>query len=459
MKISYARGVLLALGLTCGATGVAQAQEGYGAPSLLPLPQTRQDYAVQPAASFKRYQAEEVGPAVGSPYGHPVTTGGGPVQGPIQGPVQGPPAPYVEPVSPFEAAMGGAWSDGGYGCGSGDSCDTGTCAIDACCNPCTCWWVGAGFLYMGRDNQDFHQIAFDTGNPVGSILSSDSASMNFSPGFQINAGRWFCDGAFGVEAVYWGIFPENQSETAFGGAPSNLNSVYDFGTLNIGGGNIGGLWDNSAAQRIQRSWNFQNVELNLLQGYNYNCGSSFSVGMIGGVRYFRFDEGFQYATADAVPVFGADPANEAYYDIDVENHLVGVQLGARANWLMTQRFQLHATPKVGVFNNHVSQMQRIYNSTGTAVVDAGNPLAGTVYDINSSKDDVSLLAELDIGFDYRFSCHWSINAGYRAVAITGVALATSQIPVSFGDIPGAQDIDNDESLILHGGYLGATYAW
>lgn len=355
--------------------------------------------------------------------------------------------------------MGGAWGDGGYGCGSGGDCDAGACAIDACCLPSTCWWAGAGFLYMGRDNQDFHQIAFDTGNPVGSILSSDSAQMNFSPGVQVSMGRWFCSGAYGVEAVYWGIYPENQSETAFGGNPSNLNSVYDFGTLNIGGNNIGTLWDNAAAQRIQRSWEFHNVELNLLQGYNYNCGSSLSVGMIAGVRYFRFDEGFQYATAEQVPVFGADPNNEAYYNIDVQNHLVGLQLGARANWLMTQRINFHATPKVGVFNNHVRQVQRIYNNNGTAVVDAGNPLAGAPYDINTSKDDVSFLAELNIGLDYRLTNHWAINVGYRAVAVTGVAFATTQIPVSFGDIPGAQDIDNDESLILHGGYVGATYLW
>jgi hypothetical protein len=114
---------------------------------------------------------------------------------------------------------------------------------------------------------------------------------------------------------------------------------------------------------------------------------------------------------------------------------------------------------MGVFNNHVNQMQRIYNVNGVAVVGSGNPLAGQAYDINTTKDDVSFLAEIDLGLDYRMSRRWTLNFGYRAVALTGVALATTQIPRNFADIPGAQDIDNDESLILHGGYVGATYLW
>jgi hypothetical protein len=240
--------------------------------------------------------------------------------------------------------------------------------------------------------------------------------------------------------------------------PGNLNTVFDFQPLNTGATNVNDLYDAAQAHRVRRDWQFHNVELNWLQGYGYN-GRALNVGLIGGLRYFRFDEGFQYASADQNPVFGADPANEAYYDIDVENHLVGVQMGANASYDVSSRFRLRATPKIGVFNNHISQAQRIYNVNGVAVVGPGNPLAGQAYDINTSKDDVSFLAEIDLGFDYRLSRHWSLNAGYRAVALTGVAFATTQIPRNFADIPGAEDIDNDESLILHGGYLGATFAW
>jgi hypothetical protein len=158
-------------------------------------------------------------------------------------------------------------------------------------------------------------------------------------------------------------------------------------------------------------------------------------------------------------LFGVDPANEGYYDIDVENHLLGVQLGTNASWYVGSRTRLRATPKVGIFNNHINQLQRIYNVNGVAVVDAGNPFAGQAYDVSNSKDDVSFLAEIDLGLDYRLSRLWSITAGYRAVALTGVALATSQIPGDFADLDDVRDINNDESLILHGAYAGATFMW
>lgn len=455
MKVSRSKSVLLALGLASGAVWPVYAGEGYRSPSLLPMPsmEANPSYGVQQTAAFRRFEAEEARPLPGASQPMLTSADG---QAPL-------PAPQLaEPASPYEAARGGAWVDDTYGYSDG-SCESGDCAgFGECyvpCQPCTCWWAGANFLYMGRDREDFQQLSFDDTDLVGSVLNTDSADMNWSPGFEVSLGRWFCGGAWGIEAKYWGIFADNQEETVLASnMPGNLNTVFDFQPLNIGATNVNGLYDAAQAHRVRRDWQFHNVELNWLQGYGYS-GRALNVGLIGGVRYFRFDEGFQYASADQNPVFGADPANEAYYDIDVENHLIGLQMGANASYDVTSRFRLRATPKIGVFNNHISQSQRIYNINGVAVVGPGNPLAGQAYDINTSKDDVSFLAEIDLGFDYRISRHWSLNAGYRAVALTGVAFATTQIPRNFADIPGAEDIDNDESLILHGGYLGATFAW
>lgn len=457
MKITFSRSVLLALGLTCG-TGWQAYADGYGSPSLLPLPASQPQYgSVQQTTAFRRYEPQEAEPMLAGPQSNGTNL----------------PAPPMaaEPVSPFAGEIGGAWSDDAQSsngcadgnCGTGGCADYGLGACGGCYNPCQTWWVGANFLYMGRDKEDFQQLSFDDTDLVGSVLNTDSADMNWSPGFEVFAGKWFCGGAYGIEARYWGIFPSNEEQTVLASQlPGNLNTVFDFQPLNIGATNVNGLYDAAQAHRVRRSWGFHNVEVNWLQGYGFNydgCGSNLDVGLIAGVRYLRFDEGFQYASSDGSPVFGVDPANEAYYDIDVENHLVGVQLGANAAYSVGPRFRFRGTPKIGVYNNHVAQMQRIYNSQGVATVGAGNPLAGQAYDVHTSKDDVSFLAELDLGVDYRATCHWSFNAGYRAVAMTGVALATHQIPRNFADIPGAQDIDNDQSLILHGAYLGATYAW
>jgi hypothetical protein len=445
MKITFSRSVMLALGLSCGAVLEARAAE----PSLLPIPAMARETGVQ-QTSFKRFQAEEAGPTIA------------PGKAPDQ--ALPPPPASTEAVSPYESAMGGAWGEGG--CTDG-SCSDGSCGDVYGCGcgyGCSTWWASGAFLWMGRDNEDFQQLSFDDTDLVGSVLNTDSANMNFSPGFQASIGRWFCGGEWGLEATYWGVFADSQEDTVLASQINgNLNTVFDFQPLNIGATNVNDLFDAAQAHRVRRSWEFHNVELNMLQGagYNWNYGynQAFNLGLIGGVRYFRFSEGFQYASADQNPTFGADPANEAYYDIDVQNHLVGVQIGANATYNAGQRLRLRATPKIGIFANHVEQTQRIYNATGVATVGPGNPLAGAAYDINTDKDDFSFLTEIDIGLDYRFSRHWSATVGYRAVAITGVALATHQIPNNFADIPGAQDIDNDQSLILHGGYVGATFMW
>lgn len=470
MKITFSRSVLLALGLTCGTAWQAYG-EGYGAPSLLPMPQAQYPSTnIQQTAAFRRYEpAEAAEPMTNEP------TLAGPQD---QSKLPSPPM-AAEPVSPFEGDVGGAWSESASGHHANGGCADGSCGYGpdgyvnggaygcgAGCgwyNPCQSWWVGANFLYMDRDKEDFNQLSFDDTDPVGSVLSTDSANMTWSPGFEVFFGKWFCGGAYGIEARYWGIFPSNEEQSVYATQlTGNLNTVFDMQPLNIGATNVNSLYDAADLHRVRRSWAFHNVEINWLQGYGFSggCGcSSFDVGLIGGVRYFRFDEGFQYASSDNGAAFGVDPANEAYYDIDVENNLIGFQLGANATYTVGPRFRFRGTPKVGVYGNHVNQSQRIYNATGVATVGPGNPLAGVAYDVNTSKDDVSFLAELDLGFDYKATCHWSFNAGYRAVAVTGVALATHQIPRNFADIPGAQDIDNDQSIILHGGYIGATYSW
>lgn len=455
MKVSRSKSVLLALGLASGTVWPAYAGEGFRSPSLLPMPSvdTNPSYSVQQTAAFRRFEAEEARPLPGA--SQPVLTspnGYAPL-----------PAPQVtEHVSPYEAARGGAWADDGYGCtdngyASDECAGYGDCYVP--CQPSTCWWGDPNILYMGRDKEDFQQLSFDDTDLVGSVLNTDTANMNWSAGVEAGIGRWFAGGAWGLEARYWGIYPGDQEQTVYASnMVGNLNTVFDFQPLNIGATNVNGLYDAAQAHRVRRDWQFHNVEINWLQGYGYN-GNNLEVGLLAGVRYFRFDEGFQYASADQNAQFGADPANEAYYDIDVENHLVGVQLGVNAGYRVGQRMRLRARPRMGVYNNHINQSQRIYNVNGVAVVGPGNPLEGAAYDINTSKDDVSFVAEIDLGFDYLIWGGWSLNVGYRALGITGVGLATSQIPRNFADIPGAEDIDNDESLILHGGYLGASYVW
>ncbi len=102
---------------------------------------------------------------------------------------------------------------------------------------------------------------------------------------------------------------------------------------------------------------------------------------------------------------------------------------------------------------------RIYNANGSAVVGPGNPLVGGVYDIASDKTITSFIGEFDLGLSYQFTHCLGASLGYRALAVSGLAYATDQIPSHFADLPGVAMIDSNADMILHGGYATVTLTW
>ena len=58
------------------------------------------------------------------------------------------------------------------------------------------------------------------------------------------------------------------------------------------------------------------------------------------------------------------------------------------------------------------------------------------------------------------SSHWSLDFGYRVLALSGVAIAEDNVAQSnFQNVDVIASIQTTGSLILHGGYAGFTYAW
>jgi hypothetical protein len=150
--------------------------------------------------------------------------------------------------------------------------------------------------------------------------------------------------------------------------------------------------------------------------------------------------------------------DELHYDIDVDNHLIGLQLGFGSDWAITQRLHLRAGTKFGVFGNHINHVSQIYGEMGSAYV-SGGPNGGMEYDVNSSETAVSFLGELDLGLAYQISRRISAGVGYRIVAVSGVALADGQIPRNFAGIQDVMDIDAKDDLVLHGGYATVEFCW
>jgi hypothetical protein len=75
--------------------------------------------------------------------------------------------------------------------------------------------------------------------------------------------------------------------------------------------------------------------------------------------------------------------------------------------------------------------------------------------VESDKDDISFLGELRLGGSFDLSCHWRAVAAYRAVAMTGIATSTDQVPGDYTNAEWVAIIDSDNSMVVHGLQLGA----
>ena len=315
------------------------------------------------------------------------------------------------------------------------------------------------------------------------------------------------------EAAFWGLDSENQWFQVTDSDMTDTNRIY--GMVNHaglqyddGGGNrpvneyydyqMPIVDDNPPAagdyrvfsQRIRTNFRAHNAELNFLRipvcnvgcstcssgcnsdscggysgcsnGYSGGCetpscgsgGPAFSMAALCGIRYFHIKDSFEMSTNDYTYNGGGwvDTAYgwDMFDDIQVENHLAGFQLGVNMNYCVACKWNLFADSTFGVYNNHMTKYQRVYGPTGYAefIQEAREAR------VNSTKDDLSFLGEMRLGGSYDISCNWRAVLAYRAVAITGVGLASNQIGSEMSNWAEASRINSDGSIIIHGVQAG-----
>jgi hypothetical protein len=305
-----------------------------------------------------------------------------------------------------------------------------------------------GGLIMTRDNPNPYWTTFQTNNNPNQLLNTHDAKDSWAGGAEISFGRCCpCEG--GWEAIYWGVWGMN-GQASVHSDTNELSATMDMGNgVLINGNPATDYFDNAREHRITREDTFHNAELNWLITTSGRC--NFEVQWLAGFRYFNFSEDLTFASlAGTAPVgahLGGNGADEGYLAMSCDNNLYGFQVGARAN-IGKGACRLFIEPKVGVFGNHI---------TSRAYLHDGNFVEG--FDIHDTKDDVSFLAQIDLGLNYDINCHWSVYGGYRAVAITGVALGDNQFPAFLAAADELADVDSNGSLILHGAFAGVEYHW
>jgi hypothetical protein len=417
----------------------AFAANPYGSASMLPLPSVN-----APVASVARANPK---------LGQPATNGEW--------------SEASEEVAPPPSNVDGDYAAALQDTGWGDSnCSNGSCGMNGCgangFGGCGSYWYGGVYgLIMRRDRENNLGLGYTT---VGhQVLHSRDADMNWGGGYEVRLGHMCgdCSGASGWEVVYWSM-PQN---TGYAQATQDeygtvIQSDLSMNNLNFGPDNVGNDWfDNADIASVRIQDTFYNLELNFLtlQGnpYAFGGGSRLSFGAGVGARWFRFDENFLYGVD--VDAASDDPTESAYYNINMTNDLVGAQIAFQANFAATQRFSLFSEVKMGIYANYMQQSQLIARGDGAVATINNGPNSGQAWDFKSNKTDVAFLGELRLGGRFQISQNWSATAAYRAVAVTGVAFTTEQVPVNMGDIYGAQNIDSNGSMILHGVQVGAEY--
>lgn len=403
------------------------------------------------------------------------------------------PAPGPRPTAPTTDYTSSS-AYGAYGAGYADagcydgSCATGTCNTDggyttlghaaglgltnalgtahahlASLGGCQ-WYGGLYALAMTRDDDFDTYLSYDASDPSMPLMSTSDASFDYGAGFGVTIGRYI-NQCWGAQAVYWSMFPGDEEYTIYNadypgmlsGAIGYDGLLYNNGTMTDSAVTYYGTPTRAAqAHRIRRSFEAHNFEFNFVRN-PYRAACDVHIEMLMGFRYLRMDDGLVFSSAYNSPMFGAMPNDELHHVIDVENHLVGFQLGGRATRYFGCKWGAFAGTKFGVYNNHVRHEQRLYGGNGNAYVGATNE----DYMFDYDDDDIAFIGELDLGLSYCLTQRWKLTGGYRAVAVSGVALATSQFPRDreFANIVRSSNVDTEDSIILHGAYLGAEFNW
>ena len=313
------------------------------------------------------------------------------------------------------------------------------------------WVAGVYAMSFSRDYENRRKLSRNLGG--GKLDTRDADEGDFG-GYQVDLTRRSVSGR-GLQLRYWAFNPGDRAQLDGPDLRSVLPTL-DQLTHVPTGLDVNTLYAQGADHTLVRNTDINNFEANILgNGGNYTTrrGRTGNFELLAGFRYFQFDESLTYTSNTNQVLFPGSP-DHLTYQSEVENQLVGAQLGARNQICLTKRWSLFADVKAGVFNNRIDTTQFLKDETGTKAVLASGGSAGSDYYFSDDKDDVAILGELDLGVTYMINQKMRARFGYRTFGVAGVALAGDQIPNDFTDTDHIQSANSNGSLLLHGGYAG-----
>jgi hypothetical protein len=143
-----------------------------------------------------------------------------------------------------------------------------------------------------------------------------------------------------------------------------------------------------------------------------------------------------------------------YYS-ETENKLAGFQLGCNGMYRIGCKWGVHMNSLVGLYGNDIDVRQYFYAPAAGGAVYYSN---GELFDVNASKTDVAMLGELRVGASYQATCRCRLYGGWRAMGVSGLALAGDQTPNAFLNSSQMSNyVNSNGSMILHGLQTGVEW--
>jgi hypothetical protein len=336
------------------------------------------------------------------------------------------------------------------------------------------WHVAVDGMVMHREDANLGAIwnATDAGQQIPDLFEQ----FDYAPGGRVSFIGYYprCAG-YAVHAGFEGIekweaaiiYPKDEDAITI----PDPDGTGPLGPISV-----------SEQRRINYTSNLYSGELNILKCHT-NSWRPFC-----GVRYIKFDDELRIfddqealGPLDVLPMVSPDgvldPAQVLTTDMtnlfDLENNLMGFQIGLRHDWWqLTRRFGIEGFMNGGVYYNkvkytnlmNVTTTQRIGSTAPASIVNTTIPLTsvtnttgipGTSEVVSATNMDTSDLSEIAYSWEaslsgvFRINKCWQMRAGYQVLWINGLRLADQGL-LNPDDFTGNSTSD----LLFHGWHAG-----
>ena len=331
---------------------------------------------------------------------------------------------------------------------------------------CWQWFIEPMGLVMGRNDPNRVWFTYQSNNNANELMNGQDARTSWQGGWEMTIRRTFACDNWRLEATYWGL--ARMEGNAAVTHPDFVSSTLIFTDVVYADPSIPGLPEDlffgAYEQRLWRTNEIHNVEVNLVRHRIPWEGHRLGIDWLAGIRYFRFDERLTYGSRIHEGAWGANPEEEGFLSDRIENNLIGVQLGFDMHYPIGKCLEFVCTPKIGLYNNHIHNRFDAYRGDGEIFAPNPNPPVGDPvpgrYPVISSDDRFAVLSQLDARIQWHVTPRWNVYLGYRLVCVSEIGLADAQFPPYVVDIVDSiAHIDSNGDLLLHGAFAGMSIAF